>query len=284
MASRRTKNIMASTRRAEQLSGGCGASSGACGYLSPNPAQEQQTPLLQTSPSQETLRAPANASPPSGLHTYLSNSSWSLFKRLEYRRGGSFGAWSGEAHFNPDPTRLSHLVYTEVGTLRFDHQSKDSEGVASHAKPLSFDCSADPPCVRFIDDDGSLRHFYDLIFGGAADGEATGAGAAGAGAATLVHWPAPPTNAELGCYTRDAPTGSDGPACSFDHLCEQDLYTGEFTVTNYSSFTIKWKIQGPAKDGNIHQLYKRISPPSVTVAPRLSSVTPPEYGEAGAPT
>jgi hypothetical protein len=91
----------------------------------------------------------------SELYAYLCSSQWTLFKRLEYRRGGSFGSWSGEVQFTPDPTRPLHLLYTEVGALRFDHQSKDSAGVASTAKPLVFDCLSLPPRVHFIEEDGT---------------------------------------------------------------------------------------------------------------------------------
>ena len=176
---------------------------------------------------------PSSSTPSSAglLRSFLDGSSWSLKKRLEYRRGGAFGTWTGEAYFRDDPVRSDCILYTEKGELKMDSSPPTSPGMPSSGRPLAFvfpaatpddDAAAAQAEVYFVEDHG-LRFFHALPF---------------------CEDPPPQSPSAL--------------ACSFDHLCVQDLYQGQWKITGDDTFEIRWHVFGPTKDGDIVQEYVRL--------------------------
>jgi hypothetical protein len=165
------------------------------------------------------------------LREYLNDSVWSLRKRLEYRRGGAFGKWTGTATFTEDPVRCDTLLYTEEGFLKFDTSTMGlggSEGIPSSGRPLAFVFPADSEAaaeVHFVEEAG-FRFFHKMPFS----------------PEVVAHWP---TSA----------------SCSFEHLCVKDLYSGCWTILDEDRFQIRWHVFGPTKDGDIVQEYERQEPP-----------------------
>ena len=167
--------------------------------------------------------------PPSSslLQKYLANSEWTLRKRLEYRKGGTFGTWTGSAHFREDPVRCDTLLYTEDGRLQFDDPTiGGGKAVPSSGRPLAFVFPEKPvekPAEVYFVEGSGLRFFHSLPFStfcGEASAECLG-------------------------------------ECSFDHLCVKDLYSGTFEICDQDTFTIHWHVYGPTKDGDISQQYTR---------------------------
>jgi len=151
---------------------------------------------------------------------------WDLTKRLEYKRGGAFGRWGGQAHFTPAVTNPQLLMYTEEGELFFDSSPK--VGYSSAGRPLCYDFSQWPYRVYFVEGGSTepeLRHFHDLALGSKVEA--------------------------------DLPIGV---SCAFDHMCVKDLYSGQIAIDSQDSFSIIWNVDGPTKHGYTTQRYKRVSP------------------------
>lgn len=161
------------------------------------------------------------------LRNYLQDSTWLVTKRLDYKRGGSSGVWTGDAYFVEDASRPGCLRYTEQGRLTLDSMP-NQPGFESAGKPLSYNLGADPIRVSFIETTGGLSFFHELSFDPG------------------ISLPSPDT---IEC---------DAVACSFSHLCVKDLYSGTMTLHDWEHFQLQWRVFGPVKDGRVQQSFRRL--------------------------
>merc|ERR1712061_900533 len=55
--------------------------------------------------------------------------------------------------------------------------------------------------------------------------------------------------------------GDSACATSFSHLCDKDMYEGEFVVYGKNAFDWNWSVAGPNKDGKIDARFSRCQEP-----------------------
>lgn len=151
------------------------------------------------------------------LYAYLLGH-WSLVKRVEYRRGGDYGTWRGDAVFEPICETDHLLELVESGEFFFDRNPEC--GVGTLAKPLKFDLRRSPIEVLFADDVPRLFYSFDP--------------------ASLI-----------------SAAGEEPGESRFRHLCGPDIYQGSMRICDAHHFRITWTVSGPSKDGVVRQDYTR---------------------------
>jgi len=161
---------------------------------------------------------------------------WALDRKLDYRVGGGQGTLQGIATFTEASEKLPGvLLYEERGEVQL-----------SGLPPMSvyrfycFNTTTWPVEVYFVDDPTKSHletllpalkgmhtsFFHDLPFNPGGDDETT--------------------------LTTPVST-------RFEHLCVDDLYSGNFEVfPTGDTFQWNWSIVGPSKDGTISSSYHRL--------------------------
>eukprot|EP00928_Gymnodinium_smaydae_P018441 TRINITY_DN17018_c0_g1_i1.p2 TRINITY_DN17018_c0_g1~~TRINITY_DN17018_c0_g1_i1.p2 ORF type:complete len:240 (-),score=70.33 TRINITY_DN17018_c0_g1_i1:41-760(-) len=204
---------------------------------------------------------------------------WSFKRKINYRVGGGQGFMVGEATFTEASKLPSALLYEERGSVQFDHLPRPMEA----SRRYCFNTGVWPPEVYFVNDpaykhretllpelDIHTSFFVPLPFA-AAPGDAAAASDAAAIDGTPAGAVATSSAAEAGAASAaaggDAGVGGDAApatvascascAARFEHLCIEDLYTGELAVTGEDSFEWRWRVVGPGKDGEIEGVYTR---------------------------
>ena len=152
---------------------------------------------------------------------------WQLTKSMTYARGGVTSTFDGRATFEPMRHGARELLaYEEVGQLLVS----GNPPLCCH-KRLGWDCTADPVSVFFDESHdrepgaiiAGLRHFHTIDL-------------------------------------RTAPVdqAADQPAVCFEHPCEPDMYYGELRFGAQGTFSLRWRVQGPRKDGVIENHFNRL--------------------------
>merc|ERR1740123_2177155 len=144
---------------------------------------------------------------------------WALAKTLDYRIGGGRGSMVGTATFEETPQRQGVLLYEERGMVELEGVARPFEAYRNYV----FNTCKWPVEVYFVNDP-TKKHLPTLV-------------------------------PELECHTSfflPLPFADEiGVAAESSHLCIDDLYSGEITVTGPDAFDWCWSIKGPKKDGDI---------------------------------
>ncbi|CAE8740833.1 unnamed protein product [Polarella glacialis] len=177
---------------------------------------------------------------------------WAMSKTFDYRIGGGRGTMEGFATFTETPQRCDVLMYEERGAVQLEGLAKPVEAYRLYC----FNTGRWPVEVYFVDDDAKTQR-----------------------SVTKKHLPS--ILPELACHTSffvplpfgESPSEQSGSseAC-FNHLCIEDLYSGQLLVRSPDLFEWNWSVTGPHKDGGIICSYRRMAE---ATAPDSSKLTPP---------
>ncbi|CAE8692816.1 unnamed protein product [Polarella glacialis] len=177
---------------------------------------------------------------------------WAMSKTFDYRIGGGRGTMEGFATFTETPQRCDVLMYEERGAVQLEGLAKPVEAYRLYC----FNTGRWPVEVYFVDDDAKTQR-----------------------SVTKKHLPS--ILPELACHTSffvplpfgGVPSEQSGSseAC-FNHLCIEDLYSGQLLVRSPDLFEWNWSVTGPHKDGGIICSYRRMAE---ATAPDSSGLTPP---------